>query len=173
MPDVCHLGSSDTVHYIGRAGIKHEFEDVKLISSDKKCLSINSCVFAALSPICQEMVNEVYLDPYSGQEYYISTGFSTNKLQTLVLFAKTGTIIHSANTTAKLFNDQNTCQVFQAFGIELSSLSFTINKLHSNEEVSAVTVNELHSQRSIKEESIVLKPDENYLEVQSGRLVCY
>ena len=116
------LGTQDSVFYIGET---KGFEDVKLLSLEGEQLSINSCVFASISHVCFEIVDQVYNDPFAGEDFYISTNFSSDLLKTFISFANHGTIADSqATSMGEILNNLKLKSVFEAFGIVLSSLNF-------------------------------------------------
>ena len=118
-----HLGSAQAIYYMGQTT---GFEDVRLVSSQGQYHSINSCIFASMSTACFDIVNHVYSDPFAGEEFFITTEFSSELLQTFIEFANSGTI--RKQSTFDLENDLQLNQVFAAFGINLNQLSFTTEK---------------------------------------------
>ena len=115
-----HLGSAQAIYYMGQT---RGFEDVRLVSSQGQYHSINSCIFASMSTACFDIVNQVYNDPFAGEEFFVTTEFSSELLQTFIEFANSGTI--RKQSTFDLENDLQLNQVFAAFGINLNQLSFT------------------------------------------------
>jgi len=98
------------------------YEDVTLLALDgNNKYTLNVCVFASLSRMCREMVDEAVM---AESELRIHTELSHLELYKIINFAKTGKL-YGYQTKDEVVQDQNMISIFKDFGVDLSRLEFT------------------------------------------------
>jgi len=124
---IVHLGVPAAVFYIEDAD---PFQDVRLVSVEGRCLYVNTCILASLSPLCRQMVQQVYEDPFfAGEDFRMATEFPFEMLKKLVHFAKYGSIVlpEDSGVAPKdvILQDKELLDCFWSFGVRLDKLELT------------------------------------------------
>ena len=107
-------------HYLDPEASK-DFQDLTLVSKDRKKYSLNSCLFAALSRSCFRMVASASNE--SGK-FTILTEHSGLELYKFKMFVTTGKFF-GYQGTQELLSDHETITTFRDFGIDLKSMRFS------------------------------------------------
>jgi len=113
------LGTRYKCHYTESA-VLHQNPDVQIISSSGKKFGINRTVLACSSPVCHDLMVELYACPLANSEevVHISTDFDEAEVESIMNFFFTGAL---PVRNEKL--DAGLQPVFHALGLDLNYLA--------------------------------------------------
>ena len=143
------------------------YQNVALTSREGNQCRINSLIFASLSKMAYQMMENA--DQLAGEDFYIKTEFSDSELLKICKFATTGRI-DGFKSEKELLQDDVTVVMFQSFGVDLSNLSFTLQycssvpgKIYANEDKIIINNMEVPSEwkEVVKDSSLKEEGDSN------------
>jgi len=98
------------------------YHDVELVACDRTRYLVNSCVLAAISPVCMKLLKSA--EKTGDSHFCIMTELTSFELRTFQTFVATGKIFYYKDIS-NLLADYGVLSIFDYFGIKLGSLNFS------------------------------------------------